>query len=686
MFNPAVRRSSNLPARGARKVTRYADRVWSHETVVMLLLAALAGAVTGLGVALFRRALDTLFEFTVLDIGGRYPLTILVLPALGALLTALWLRFARERGEIGIGVAGIMESVALHGGRISLRGSIARVIGAIFTVGFGGSAGPEDPSVQIGATVGSQIGRRLKLSTARVRTLVACGAAAGVSAAFNAPITGVFFAIEIVLGEFSGAFVGWIVLAAVAGAVASQSILGNAPAFSIQQYEFHALTELPLYMLLGVLAALVSALYVVLLARSEAWFHRWRAPKWLKPVVGGLCVGVLAYFGSTTIMGPGYSAIGDVLSGVETSALVLFSLVLLKLVATSLTIGSGGQGGLFAPSLFLGAMLGAGFGQAAQAVFGQNIASPPAYALVGMGAVLAGAVRAPITGLMLPFEMAQDYRIILPLMFAVVESTLIAQKLHKESVYTYKLKQRGVELNKRDDVNLMRTLLVGDAMTPLKELTVMHAHDPLTALIETFDTTNHHGLVVLDDAGELYGVVTLADVARMFAQQQTAATVGEITTTDVVTVFPDDTLEEAMRHFGLKDVGRLPVVDRHNPRRVVGLMRRVDMVSAYSNALLEHQTSQDHHQRLRMEAATRAELLETEVRRHDRAAGKTIRELELPEQCVIVAIRRGERTLVPRGNTQFRAGDRVIALCEPAAQPTFLQIMRGPDTNAAHSA
>lgn len=683
MFNRARHSVSNLTARGARALANYVDRMWSYETVVMLLLAAFAGAVSGLGVALFRRALDTLFEFTVIDIGGRYPLAILVLPALGALLTAFWMRFARERGEIGVGVAGIMEAVALHDGRISLRGSIARVIGAILTVGFGGSAGPEDPSVQIGAATGSQIARRLKLSNARVRTLVACGAAAGLSAAFNAPITGVFFAIEIVLGEFSGAFVGWIVLAAVAGAVTSQSILGNTPAFGIQHYEFHPLTELPLYMLLGVLAALTAALYVALLARSEAWFHRLRAPEWLKPSLGGLAVGVLAYFGSTTIMGPGYHAIDSVLKGAETSALVLFSLVLLKLIATPLTIGSGGQGGLFAPSLFLGAMLGAGFGQAAQAVFGQDIASPPAYALVGMGAVLAGAVRAPITGLMLPFEMAQDYRIILPLMFAVVESTLIAQLLQKESVYTFKLKQRGVELKKRADVNLMRTLLVGDAMTPFKELTVMHAHDPLAALIETFDATNHHGLVVLDDAGELYGVVTLSDVARMFTTKQPARAVGEITTTDVVTVYPDDTLEEAMRHFGMKDVGRLPVIDRRNPRRLLGLLRRVDMVSAYSNALLEHQSSQDHHERLRIEAATRAELLETEVHQHDYAAGKSIRELDLPDQCVIVAIRRGERTLVPRGNTQLRVGDRVIALCAPLVQDTFLQTLRGPGVDAA---
>ncbi len=679
-------RGANLLSRAATELTGHVHRIRSHETAVMMLLAVCAGAVTGWSVALFRISLDALFDFAVVGFGGRHPWALLILPAVGALLTALWIHLVRRRGETGVGVAGIMEAVALHGGRISFGGSIARVVGAVLTVGFGGSAGPEDPSVQIGAAFGSQIGRRLKLSAARVRTLVGCGAAAGISAAFNAPIAGVFFAIEIILGEFSGASIAWVVLAAVAGTVTSQSILGNTPAFAIPRYEFQAVAELPLYMILGILAAVVAALYVFLMARVEARFRALRVPEWVKPCIGGLAVGALAYFGSTAIMGTGYEAVTNALKGNETSALILFSLVLLKVVATPLTIGSGGQGGLFAPSVFLGAMLGMGFGEAAHSLLGQNVAPPTAYALVGMGAVLAGAVRAPITGLMLPFEMAQDYHLILPLMFAVVESTLITQFLQKDSVYTYKLKLRGVELKKRGDVNLMRTLLVGEAMTPANELSPMRASDSIATLTEAFAATNHHGFVVLDDADELYGVVTLTDLSDMLAHNKPAQTIADITTTDVTTVYPDDTLEEAMRHFGLKDIGRLPVVDRRNPRRVLGLMRRADVVSAYANALLDHQSSQAHHERLRMEAATHTELLETSLHEHDQATGKRIRELNLPDQSVIVAIRRGEHTLVPRGNTQLRAGDRIIALCAPDIQPAFLEILRTPySTSAADS-
>jgi CIC family chloride channel protein len=657
-----------------RGFSDYGDRLWSYESAVMMALAIVVGLGAGFGIALFRRALDTLFQATVGGIGQTLPLAILILPAVGGLLTAAWLRVAGREGETGLGVSGIMEAVGLHGGRIGLRGSVARIIGAILTVGLGGSAGPEDPSVQIGATIGSQVGLRLRLSEARVKTLVGCGAAAGISAAFNAPITGVFFAIEIILGEFAGASLGWVVLASVAGAVASQSVLGSAPAFVIPAYELRTPAELLLYMALGVLAAPVAVAYIFLLDRIEAWFEKWQAPHWLKPAVGGLAVGVLAFFGSTAIMGPGYAGIGQVLQGGNLNAAFLFLLVALKLVATPLTIGSGGQGGLFAPSLFLGAMLGAGFGVLAHSVFGSAIAPSPAYSLVGMGAVLAGAIRAPITGLMLPFEMTQDYHIILPLMFAVVISTVMAQLFQHESVYTLKLSQRGINLRARGDVNLMRTIQVSEAMTPLEELTVMRKDDPLGVLTEAFETTMHHGFIVLDEHDEFYGVVTLADVERMLTQKRMVKTIGEITTTNATTVYPDETLDDALRSFGAMDVGRIPVVERRNPKRVLGMVRRADIISAYSRALLDKQEFEHRHERLRLEALARTELMEIRLDDDSRAAQKRIKDLQLPEDSVVVAIRRGSQTIVPRGNSQLHVGDLLIILCKPALRAQIQEI------------
>lgn len=657
------------------RLAAYANGLWGSETAVMTLLAICVGAGTGFGVVVFRQVLDFILAQTVYGIGETQPLMILLLPALGGILTALWMHFASREGEIGLGVAGIMEAVALHSGRIALRGSIARVVGAIFTVGLGGSAGPEDPSVQIGATLGSQVAQHLKLSPPRVKTLVGCGAAAGIGAAFNAPIAGIFFAIEIILGEFSGAAIGWVVLAAVAGAVVSQSFLGSAPAFVIPAYELRSPAELGLYLLLGLAAAFTAVLYIFLLERIEALFKRLRAPDALKPALGGLAVGALAFWGATEIMGPGYQAIGVVLRGGIHNAGFLLLLVALKLVATPLTIGSGGQGGLFAPSLFLGAMLGAGLGSLAQIIWGQTIAPPPAYGLVGMGAVLAGAIHAPITGLMLPFEMTQDYRIILPLMFAVVVSSVMSRLLARESVYTQKLKQRGVDLRGQRDINLMSSLRVQDAMTPVAELRVARADDSLTTLVNAFEQTTHHGFVVLNKTNELFGVVTLTDLETALAKRASAQTIAEICTTNVVTVFPDETLDDALRHFGAMDVGRVPVVTRRNPRQVVGLLRRGDIINAYSRALLRTHARETHHERLRLQAAAGAEMFEFQIGEADNAAGKRLKDLKLPEECVIVAIRRGSRTLAPRGNSLIAAGDNLIVLSAPAQQETLRRLL-----------
>lgn len=628
----------------------------------MTMLAVLIGASTGLGIALFRRALDGLFEFTIGGIAHTFSIALILFPALGGLIVAVWMKWMSREHDTGLGVAGIIEAVNLHSGRISLRGSIARIIGAIFTVGLGGSAGPEDPSVQIGATIGSQVGQRLRLAETRVKTLVGCGAAAGVGAAFNAPISGVFFAIEIILGEFSSAAIGLVVLSAVAGSIVIQTFLGNSPAFDVPTYQLHSPLELGLYAILGILAAIISVAYAKLVDYSETWFERWSAPNWIKPILGGLGVGVLAFLFRSEILGTGYPAIQTVLQGGLGNPIILLALVGLKLIATPLTLGSGGQGGLFAPSLFLGGMLGVAFGSIAQLLFPGVIAPAPAYGLVGMGAVLAGAVRAPITAILLPFEMTQDYHIILPLMFATVVSTVLARHFENESVYTLKLKRRGIDLRTRKDLNLMRSILVEEAMTPAQDLDTVKLATTLAELARMFQETSHHGFVVLDGGGEMCGIVTLADLEHALESGKTDATVADICAKNVITVYPDETLDDALRHFGALDVGRIPVVDRQNPRRLLGVLRRSDVVQAYSHALVDKHQREHHLSRLRLEAATGTELIEVDLRESDIAVGKRLKEISLSDDCVIVSIRRGGQVIVPRGNTQLLAGDRVVAL------------------------
>ncbi|MCL4395209.1 MAG: chloride channel protein [Chloroflexi bacterium] len=669
--------SSTLATRLRTLPSTAAARFWTSETAVMTTLAVIVGASTGLGIAVFRKLLDGLFALSVTGLGGAFPLALVFIPAAGGLLVAFWMAVASRDGETGLGVAGIMEAVALHSGRISLRGSISRIVGAILTVGTGGSAGPEDPSVQIGATIGSQVGQRLYFSESRVKTLVGCGAAAGIGAAFNAPISGVFFAIEIILGEFSGAAIGLVVLSAVAGAVVIQSLLGSSPAFLVPAYEFHNSTELLLYALLGLASAFVALAYIRILNHLEDFFQAWRIPNWIKPAVGGLAVGLLAYFIRPEILGTGYPAIGSVLGNTLRDPVILFALVGLKLLATPLTIGSGGQGGLFAPSLFLGAMLGVGFGTVCQFVFPNLEAPPPAYGLVGMGAVLAATVRAPITAIMLPFEMTQDYRIILPLMFATVVSTVLAQQLERESIYTFKLKLRGIDVRARRDVDLMRSILVEEAMTPVEELKVVKPATPVSELARMFQETSHHGFVVIDDAGELFGVVTLSDLERALDAGSTGAAVGEICTQKVVTAFPDESLDDALRHFGGMDVGRIPIVDRRHPRHVLGILGRSNIVHAYTHALTEKHLRDHHLARLRLEAATGAHLVEVDLKDGDKVVGKRLREIELPAEYVVVSIRRGGRVVVPRGNTQLIAGDRVILLARGSDDDSVRRLFHG---------
>ena len=639
----------------------WTNRFWSSETAIMTTLAVITGLGTGLGIAVFRRLLDGVFAWSIDGIGHEYPFTLALFPALGGLLVAGWMALMKREGQTGLGVSGIIEAVSLHAGKISLQGSLARIVGAILTVGLGGSAGPEDPSVQIGAMLGSQIGQRLKISEARVKTLVACGAAAGIGAAFNAPISGVFFAIEIILGELSGAAIGTVVLASVAGSVAIQTVFGSSPAFVVPTYQLHSPWELGLYAGLGVAAAAVAVAYIWILDHLENFFEHLKIPAWIKPVIGGLIVGGLAFLIRPEILGTGYPTIAQVLNGGLSDPIILLALVGLKLIATPVTIGSGGQGGLFAPSLFLGAMLGMAFGTLAQIPFGGVIAPAPAYGLVGMGAVLAGAVRAPITAILLPFELTQDYRIILPLMFAAIISTILARFFEPESVYTLKLKARGIDVRAKKDTNLMRSILVEEAMTPVAELDVVRPKTTLTQLAKLFQETSHHGFIVLDDDNQLCGIVALSDLERALDGGNTNATVADICTTHLLTVYPDETLDDALRHFGAFDVGRIPVVERQNPRRLLGVLRRSDIVHAYSHALVDKQQREHHLERLRFESAVGTELIEVGLMNGAASIGKRLRDIKLPNDCVIISIQRGGRVIVPRGNTQLLQGDRVIA-------------------------
>ena len=435
------------------------DRLQPSETVVLLTTAIAVGAGTGLGAVFFIRLIawvqQIFFDSSVSAFGLSHIWLFVIAPGIGGLLAGPIIAYFAKEAK-GHGVPEVMQAIALRGGRIRPRVVVAKVIASALCIGSGGSAGREGPIVQVGSALGSAIGQWLHMSEARIRNLVACGAAAGIAATFNAPIAGVVFAMEIILGELHLGDLGNVVISAVTASTVARIFLGDRPAFAIPNYTMRTPWEVLFYVVLGVLAALVAVGFIRLLYWFEDLFDNWRFSDALKPAIGGLLLGGLALIypmalhvpqaGTSNgnlpeIFGAGFSTIEGALQG-KLPLMLLFALIFLKPLATSFTLGSGNSGGVFAPALFTGAALGGAFGWIVEYFLPGATAGPGAFAIVGMAAVFAGAAHAPFTAILIVFEMTNDYHLILPLMAAVIISLIVSEKLHPDSIYTLKLTRR----------------------------------------------------------------------------------------------------------------------------------------------------------------------------------------------------------------------------------------------------
>jgi CIC family chloride channel protein len=411
----------------------------------LIILAVAVGILTGFGSVGFIKVLHAVSDFAQKRVAAGLgfifgPADIVLLPALGGLIVGpLIYNFAREAR--GHGVPEVMTALATQGGRIRPRVVLVKILASATTIGFGGTAGREGPMIQIGSAIGSGIAQLARMPTRHVRTLVACGAAGGVAATFNAPIAGAIFSMEVLMGRLAGDFL-LVMLTSLTSCFVARAYLGNYPAFVAPSYELVSAAELPLYFGLGLIAGLAALLYVRLLYKSEDWFDAWKFPEWLKPAVGGLMVGViLRYF--PEIYGAGFPAMEAAL-WVRFSWGLLVALFFAQLFGNIFTLGSGGSGGVFAPSLYMGAMLGGAYGMGVHALFPEMTGGSGAYAMVGMAALFAAAAKAPTTSILILFEMTNDYRIILPLMVATVGSVTLANRFMPLSIYTLKLHNRGI--------------------------------------------------------------------------------------------------------------------------------------------------------------------------------------------------------------------------------------------------
>jgi len=638
------------------------------ETARFLGLSLLVGVLVGAGAALLIWAIEWVGQGStwLADSTSLGRFAILVTVPLG-LLIAWWIgaKFAPEVAGDGVPEATI--GLAVHAGYLPTRSIPLKLLATAFTLGGGGSAGREGPIVQIGATIGSSLARRTGLGEDKIRSLVAAGAGAAIGASFNAPIAGMLFAMEVMLRTFSVRHLSAVVVASVAAAVTNKSLVGSGELLRAKSYGVIDPRELVLYAAVGLLAVVAGYGLLKMLSLTENLGERFGKRGWIRPIVAGLAVAGIGFF-EPRILGTGQRFVAEVLDfsllGQELWWILLL-LAVLKIIATSVTIGSGASGGAFMPSLFIGATLGAAFGELMAPIWNISPLRPGAFAVVGMAATFAAVARAPLTAILIVFEITQDYGLVLPLMLAVILATLITDVIHPESVYTLPLAKRGIQLVRSSEVDVLDTVKVGDVMS-LNPLTVPIGM-PVSEVQAILDRGRRHGAAVLDEDDRLAGIVSINDVLRAHGPPESMS-VAEVMTRRPVTVSPNTLVSMALERMAALGVGRLPVVSAEDASRLVGMFRREDAVRAYHRALgtsTSHELARD---RLKRRTYPGAEFFDFRIPPGSMADGKFLREVSWPEGCTIVSVRRGRVVYVPTGNTRIVRDDVITAFSTPTAR------------------
>lgn len=511
-----------------------------------------------------------------------------LVPAFGGLLVGPVIRFLSPEAR-GHGVPEVMLAVAQNNGIMRGRVVIGKTLASALTIASGGSAGREGPIIQIGAAIGSKVGQWVRASGQHLRTFAGCGAAAGLAATFNAPIAATLFTVEVIIGEYSVLQFSPIVISAVIATVISRYYWGNEPVFRVPDYELVSSWEFGPYILLGLMSGLVAIALMRILFHVEDHVESWKkVPGWLKPAIGGALLGIIG-INLPEVFGDGYDTVDMVLHGGLGGWLILL-LVAGKLVGTSLTLGSGGSGGVFMPALFLGAMTGQLVGQLSGWMLGAQAGSPGGYALVGMGGIVAGAMHAPITAMVMMFELTGNYTIILPLMTVCIMSTLVTTLMQKESIYTLKLARHGIDLFRGRTLDIFRELKVADCMRgnpPVIGGSVSAAE--VTARMMDVESGV---LYVVDDAGGLYGTIRLHDLKLLLTRPGTldqGLLALDLADNRAPVCRPAESLRDALLKFERSGVTELPVIEDPGGT-LVGLLPYAELISHYNEEVFRRDT------------------------------------------------------------------------------------------------
>lgn len=599
------------------RLTQLINRFQLSPETVVLFLALLIGGGTGMGIVTFHYLIELInylmqakFLSVIDEITGNW--TFACVPILGGLIVGLMRWYAQDFGP------GLSSMIAASEGtelKQQLR-PVTKMLAASVSLGSGASLGTEGPSVEIGANFGMLLSVILKVSQERQRLLLGAGAAAGLAAGFNAPIAGVFFALEVVIGaaSFGTSAVSVVLLAAVVAALIAQIGLGAKPAFDLPVYQVRSLLELPLYLGLGLGASLISLTYTATVRLAKTAFTRLGViPQPIHPLIGGFILGAVA-LQFPQILGIGYETVEAILQDVEFPLQLLLILLVLKLLMTAISTGSGFVGGLFAPAMFLGAAFGSAYAKIISLLLpaiAEIMAAPPAYAMVGMAAVLAASVRAPLTAILILFELTRDYRIVLPLMAAVGLSVWLIEQLKPNLNSNSNLQQIGLSELKDEQAEIMQQIFVADAMNtyPKKLSADLGVLEAATEMIRS----RCRSALVIDEADKLVGILSIEDINRVLSAAQNSPhptnemghnlshqTLIDICTTEILYAWQDELLSEALDRMTLRGLHQLPVVDRDNSDYILGLLEREQVslicsLAVTSKAIQPHLSAVEHH-------------------------------------------------------------------------------------------
>jgi CIC family chloride channel protein len=545
-------------------------------------LSILVGLAGGFGAVVFRMIVklihhlffDLPHPYLSFKFHGYNPL-LLILPVLGGLIIGpITMRFAPETA--GAGIPELMEAVALRKGRLRKRTAVLKILASSVTIGSGGSAGREGPIAQIGGAIGSCLGRILKLQPHDVRLLVVCGVAAGIAGTYNAPLGGALFGIEILLRGIDLIRVVPVILSSVIGAAVAALFLGKSSNFQAAGLAAWVPLDLFFYLLLGLLFGIVSVLWVKFFYAVNTGFTKLKLVPSLKPALGGLITGILiVLLPGYGIQGVGYGGLNLALAGKMGLGLLIL-LAAVKMVATAATIGSGGSGGIFAPTLYAGGMLGAALGMGFQWAFPTLVHQPLKYALAGMAALFAGSTLAPLNIMIMIPEITGDFGLLPPIMAASVSSFLVAWLfLRGSSIYTLKLQKRGTDLRMGKSFNLdfikveqimSRNVIPADFDAPLASL---------EALAAKYDLAGYP----VEKQGDLVGWVTLRDFAKTPAKRRNRLKIGDIASENQVVAYPEETLHIALEKMEENRMALLPVVYRDRPQQILGIINKEDILA-----------------------------------------------------------------------------------------------------------